>query len=298
VDTAALLLLVVAYLGLASSRVVHALRRFGASGWRGGLLVALLLLPYVLATVPGAGREQGISWTGLMRMAAYLFLPGLVLVLRPRQNKPLDLLDLLAILLLWFPIEFGLLPEADASFVAGVTLPVPLLTAICLGLVLFRVIRPLRGIGYTFKLTLQDASYAFFALGAFALVGLPLGVSMGFIGPGPAPFDLGAWLLRLVAIYFLNALPEELLFRGIAQNLIEQRFGRPWRTLVVAAVIFGLCHMNNVTAHHGPPNWPYVAMATLAGLAYGWVWCKSGKITASAITHTLVNWMWALALQS
>lgn len=297
-DTLALLLLIVAYLGLASSRVVHALRRFGTSAWRGGVLVALLLLPYVLATLPEVGNEQGSFWSGLVRMVAYLFLPGLVLLLRPRQSKPLDPLDLLAILLLWFPIEFGLLPEADASLVAGVTLPVPLLTAICLGFVLFRVIRPLRGIGYTFKLALRDGSYACLGLGAFALVGLPLGVSLGFIRPGLAPFDHGAWLLRPVAIYFLNALPEELLFRGIVQNLIEQRFGRLWQTLVVAGVIFGLSHMNNVTAHHGPPNWPYVAMATLAGLAYGWVWRQSGAITASAITHTLVNLMWALAFQS
>jgi hypothetical protein len=40
-------------------------------------------------------------------------------------------------------------------------------------------------------------------------------------------------------------------------------------TLAGAAVIFGLSHINNSTAHHSPPNWPYVIMATFAVLAYG-----------------------------
>jgi membrane protease YdiL (CAAX protease family) len=36
----------------------------------------------------------------------------------------------------------------------------------------------------------------------------------------------------------------------------------------------------------------YVVMATLAGLAYGWVWMRTRKVTASAITHMLVNLIW------
>ena len=147
---------------------------------------------------------------------------------------------------------------------------------------------------YTFKLTRADVGNALIALGAFALVGMPLGVVMGFIKLGFAPFDAGGWLARLLAIYFLNALPEELLFRGLIQNLIEQRFGRDLRTLLAAAILFGLSHLNNTTAFHHPPNWPYVIMATLAGLAYGWAWRRSGKITGSAITHTLVNFIWGV----
>jgi membrane protease YdiL (CAAX protease family) len=40
----------------------------------------------------------------------------------------------------------------------------------------------------------------------------------------------------------------------------------------------------------------YALVAALAGLAYGYVWRRTGKITASAITHTLVNATWALLL--
>ncbi len=291
----ALLFLIVAYFGLASSRVVGVLRRLNANRVRGGLLIALLPIPYLLVALSAAGMDPTAFIGGLARMVAYLFVPSLVLLFRPTRNKPLDLFDVVAIFALWLPVEFDWLPDADVQLVPGVDLPVPLLTAICLGFLLFLVIRPLKRVGYTYKLTKGDVWHALLGLGAFAVIGMPLGVAMGFIRLGLAPFDAGEWLLRLVAIYFLNALPEELLFRGAIQNLIEQRFGRNAGTLILSAIIFGLSHLNNVTAHYGPPNWPYVLMATLAGLAYGWAWRRSEKITASALTHTLVNFTWAVA---
>jgi membrane protease YdiL (CAAX protease family) len=296
-DLLALLLLLATYLGFASSHVVSGLRRFSNNRARGSLLIASLLVPYLLATLPSIATDAYKFLAGLAGMAAYLFVPGLALLLRPRQNRSPDLLDLVAILALWFPVEFGWLPNATLTL-GGTNLPLAMLTAICLGFLLFLVIRPLSGIGYTFKLSRYDAQWALLGLGGFALVGLPLSIAMGFIQLGFAPFDAWDWLLGLLAMYFFTALPEELLFRGIIQNLIECRFGRNWATLAVGAVIFGLSHINNSTAFHSPPNWPYVFMATLAGLAYGWVWRKSGKITASALTHTLVNFIWGIVFQS
>jgi membrane protease YdiL (CAAX protease family) len=296
--TLALVILVVTYMGLALSRVVGALRRFAGTRWRGALLVGLLLIPYLLVTLPYVGASPGTFLGGLARMAAYLFVPSLLLLFRPARNGPLDLFDAAAILALWLPVEFDALPEASLAVAGGLNLPVPLLTAICLGFLLFLVIRPLKDVGYTYRLTRRDAGQAFLALGAYAVVGLPLGVVLGFIRFGAAPLDAGEWLLTLVAIYFLNALPEELLFRGALQNLFEQRFGRNAGTWFVGASIFGLAHLNNITAHHAPPNWPYVFMATLAGLAYTWAWRSTGKVTVSALTHALVNFTWAVAFQS
>jgi membrane protease YdiL (CAAX protease family) len=37
-------------------------------------------------------------------------------------------------------------------------------------------------------------------------------------------------------------------------------------------------------------------LATIAGVAYGWVYVRTGKVTASAITHALVDAVWVILL--
>ena len=99
-----------------------------------------------------------------------------------------------------------------------------------------------------------------------------------------------------MGIYLLIAVPEELLFRGIIQNLIEQRFRRSWITLVAASLVFGAAHLDNATTGYPVPNFAYMLMAALAGMAYGWAWRRSSKITTAAVTHTLVDWVWGVVL--
>ena len=94
-----------------------------------------------------------------------------------------------------------------------------------------------------------------------------------------------------------TALPEELLFRGIIQNQIGARVRNEWLALALASVIFGLSHLNNSTLNYPTPNWMYALMATLAGLAYGYTWRRTGKITASAVVHASVNFVWGVLLQ-
>lgn len=286
----AILILILLYFAFASTRFVEALARFYDNRFHGALLALMLIIPYVLVALPTANANLTGFGLGLLKMVAYLLFPTLLLIFKPKGHPALDLYDILAVLGLWFPIEFDWLPQADAVL-GSVSIPIPLLTAIVLGYLLFIVIRPLE-MGYSYQLRGRDLLAAVQAWGAFAIIGIPLGVAMGFIVWRFAPFNAGDWLLRLTMIYFLNALPEEMLFRGVIQNMIERRFGRTWQTLMVAALIFGLAHVDNATAHHAVPNWPYVIMASFAGIAYGWAWRKSGKITGSAVTHTLVNFMW------
>jgi len=56
----------------------------------------------------------------------------------------------------------------------------------------------------------------------------------------------------------------------------------------VASVVFGLAHF---------PDPRYMLLAAFAGLAYGWVYERTGKITASAITHALVDAVWVVLLR-
>jgi len=89
-------------------------------------------------------------------------------------------------------------------------------------------------------------------------------------------------------IFAGTALPEEILFRALIQNLLMRRFGEGWKTLLLASVIFGAAHLDN-----GPqavPNWRYAIEATIAGVAYGKVFQKANSITSSAILHTMVDW--------
>ncbi len=202
----------------------------------------------------------------------------------------------LAVLGLWLPVEFGW--AGGASLPAGVAgIGVSRLLSFDLALVLFVSVAPVGGLGYRFDLRLRDLRDAGLAFAACAAVLVPLGISIGFIHFGmrrTVPVEWGEiWLVT----YFLVGLPEELLFRGLVQNAIDQR----WRArrgrlgaLLVASVIFGASHLNNPPA----PNFRYALLATLAGVAYGWVWIRTRRLTASALTHAAVDWVWVVMFRA
>jgi hypothetical protein len=214
--------------------------------------------------------------------AAYLTLP-VALVCARGGPSPAPARVLAAAVTLWLPIEFDLLPPLRLPPPDGFR-AAPL-AALTNGLYLFLVACPLEQIGYTFRLSRRDVLAALLATAAFAAVGLPVGLATGFLEWHPR---LG-WVtvvLAPVAIYLATAVPEEFLFRGLIQNALERAIGRAG--LPVAAVIFGLAHL---------PDVRYVVLATFAGLAYGWVYARTRRVTAGAITHALVNWIWVLLLR-
>lgn len=296
VDWLAFLALMGAYLAMAWSPIVKALRAFVDSKFHGLLLAITLLVPFLFVTLPQVSDEPVIFLSDLGIMAVYVMVPAAACLFRPAGGVGRRLVDILAILALWFPIEFGWLPNVDAQLAGDIALPLSMMTAIPLGLLCFLVLRPLPGIGFTFRLTRSDGRYILLALAAYTLIGLPLGILTGFLVPGLAPFRPGEWLAAWLLGYLFTALPEELLFRGIIQNQLQLGLGKWLPALLVASVIFGLSHLNNATTGFPEPNWMYAAMATLAGLAYGWTWHKSGKITASAVVHATVNFIWGILL--
>lgn len=292
-ETLALLWLLVPYLGFASQSVGDRVRRFFRRQVNHlVLMLGALLVPYLLMTAPGAQRNLSGFANGLLAMAAYVFVPGALAFYRQKaaRPRPLDLADALTIPMLWLPVEFGWLPAVSVR-VAGLDVSLSQLTGVALTLLIFLVIRPLAQIGYTFMLTARDLRRAGIAALAFAVVAIPLGLLTGFIAwRPPAGVYLDVLIVRFVGVFFLVALPEELLFRGIIQNLIEKRYAERNAALIVAAILFGAAHLNDALA----PNYLYALLSVAAGVAYGWVWMHTRKITAAALAHTLVNWVWVV----
>ncbi len=252
----------------------------------GGPIGRFLGVPAILlGAVLAYAQAAGLSVTPrALAFAAYLFAPVLLLLLcRDSRSRWAPLFGLAAVSLFWLPIELDLLPSLPIppgdgyDFSRGV--------GIVAAFYLFLVAWPLAGIGCTPALERRDFGFAGAAWAAYAVVAVPLGLLTGFLTWRP-DVDVAGLIATPVIVYTTTALPEEFLFRGVIQNLLTRWWG-PRAGLGAAAIVFGLAHL---------PDPRYVLLATLAGLGYGWVYARTGKITASALTHTAVNWIWSLFL--
>jgi hypothetical protein len=196
-----------------------------------------------------------------------------------------------AILLLWLPLEFAagarLVPRPAQGFLHSVAYGI----AILLGLVLFTGYRSFSGMKYSLPRRGSDFGLPMAAFAITAPVLMVVGIALGFI---PMPHWPGAAATggRMAGAFGIilagTALPEEILFRALIQNLIMQRFGASWRTLLAASLIFGCAHLDN-----GPqplPNWRYMILATIAGMAYGMVFQRASTVLSSAALHAMVDW--------
>jgi len=179
----------------------------------------------------------------------------------------------------------------------------------------FMVLRNLEGVGFRLVWRKSDVSDALLNLLAFALLAIPIGIALNFIHPhSTAPLMHGPifqvpWLENIVSglgpavdfflvfmgIYLTVAIPEELLFRGVLQNLLVRTIRKGPRGLyglLIASVVFGASHLHHLTGKPPRPNWRYAIMATLAGIFYGNVYRTRQRLCASALTHALVDAIW------
>ncbi len=250
----------------------------------------LFAIPAVLSAVFLAAAVQfdafNLPLAGLI--LAYTFLPVACAYLA-RHSAPPAWMDFVVIGLLWFPLEFSLgqqwvpKPARNALHLAGYGV------SILLGLAIFLLFRRLTGMKINLPRSGRDFVNLMLGFAASAPVLIALGRAIGFLPPfhspmQPSPARIGSQYLIILAA---TALPEEILFRGLIQNCIAQRFRAGTATLLVSAFIFGCAHLDNGP---GPlPNWRYMILATIAGVAYGKVYEKSSSIFASAGLHALVD---------
>lgn len=99
-------------------------------------------------------------------------------------------------------------------------------------------------------------------------------------------FKLPSMLIPWVIVNLLFAcVAEEAFFRGFIQKELSHTFhsikGGSWIALGIASVLFGCAHYQGGII--------YVILATLAGMGYGFVYQRNGKIESSIFLHFLVN---------
>jgi membrane protease YdiL (CAAX protease family) len=265
-------------------RVQDAMRRAPARIW---LVPPALTAVFLLASA----LMESVNWELVLIVGLYTSAPvacawfaGVGPARRP------VVLDFAAIALLWFPLEFPagagrLIAKHAQGFLHSVAYGI----AIVLGLAIFLCFRQVEGMKYRLPESVRDWRNMLIGFAVTAPILAVVGIPIGFI---PMPHSPTASMERMataaVIIFCATALPEEILFRSMIQNLMFQRFGATTRTLVAASLIFGAAHLDN-----GPqavPNWRYFILATIAGFAYGKVFQRSSSVLASTGFHAMVDW--------
>ncbi len=220
-------------------------------------------------------------------IAVYTFTPALIVYCGGPGERGARAADFAAILLLWLPLEFYTGKELIPAGAWGIANVTARGTAIVLALFLFVIFRGMKGVKYNLPRRWTDAAYPVIGFVVAAPVLIALGLAVGFMGPFRIPEALAPGALALVfgRILLGVAIPEEILFRGLIQNWLMQRFGESDLVLLGAALIFGAAHLDNAPA----PNWGYMLLATIAGFIFGKVFQKSSTILSSASLHAGVN---------
>ncbi len=275
------------YISLGCTNVVDMVRfQTQSSRHRIFPFLGILFIPYgVYAWGTGDG-----SWVNAGKLLLYLTIPTLLLWRNPGNNQTMGWRESLALLVLWAGVEFGQLqslwnwPEGMGRNVYAVPL------AISISVLLFVGFRRLAGVGFQFRYLAGDGRNVLVNLGVFLCIAIPMGLLTGFIHWTDRPFSPLFMAQTYVATFFLVALPEEVFFRGIIQNLLQKTMKNQWVALVTASILFGLTHWNNTSS----PDWRYLLLATIAGIFYGRAYNRSSTLMAAATVHTLVDTIWVV----
>ncbi|MFN0168349.1 MAG: type II CAAX prenyl endopeptidase Rce1 family protein [Bryobacteraceae bacterium] len=230
---------------------------------------------------------HALSWPLAAMMFGYVLAPILLVAAKPRDGTA-RILDLLAILALWLPLEFAAGAVLVPRPVQGVLHAIAYGIAVTLALLVFLVWQRFDGMKYNLPQRLSDLGNVAAGFLCAAVILIPIGLAVGFLSPAHAPrMSLGTAAIRAALIFAGTALPEEILFRSLIQNWLTRRLGGSNSTIALSALVFGLAHLNNAP---GPlPNWRYAIVATLAGFLFGKVFQRSSSVLASALVHAAVN---------
>jgi membrane protease YdiL (CAAX protease family) len=241
------------------------------------LLAGTCVVPYLVYSIP----------TGEFRVGGFVLLAAIALALSfwfailPRSG----IVDLLFLIL---PVAVFLSKVFETIYLS----PIPRLPVAYLGhAMLIRAsvtaivaVRGEPGVEFRF---LPSRREWIVGLRWFAIL-IPLcGIALRALGiaqlrPQPAPPLLA--LGEIVGIFWMVAMPEEFVFRGLLQQWIERWTSSPVAALILASAVFGCAHL---AFHNVFPNWRFAIVAAIFGLCCGMAWRESRSIQASMVTHGL-----------
>lgn len=245
------------------------------------------LAPYLIYSIP-----SGVfTWGGCAFVAGLCFLISFVFVVAPVRSDALEWQDLLVVAALAYPWVSGLgSPFHDIYPSPGPGIPrldyLGKLMLVVLGTMAFLSLRRLPRTGFRFAFGGEDFLAGLRNFLLFVPPGAALALSTGFLTWGPQPID--SWIYPaefaagILGIYLAVALPSEMFFRGVLQNLLAARLGRPRLALLITSALFGLSHLGR-----GFPNWEYAAVTAVLGWFCGRAYAQRQSVVAAAVTHTL-----------
>jgi membrane protease YdiL (CAAX protease family) len=270
-------------------------RRWLPGGVQRAVAGALLTLPYFVIAIP----RHEFHWTVAGVLIALAVLSAAALVTSP---KPGTLADVIVLATAGLVIDLGLLNTTGPLARHGMIWPAglggfPKMMMANVALYCYLVIKPIEGVGYDLTPRLSDFKTGLREMIFYSPIVIPLGLWLGFLHFHREWPKLwlppAGWTFTFIFV----ALPEELFFRGLVQNLLERRLARIRGriggrnlALLLASVLFGLSHFNK-GAHF---NWRYVLLASVAGIFYGRAWREKRRLFASSVTHASVDTLWSL----
>jgi membrane protease YdiL (CAAX protease family) len=287
VDSAATLATFSIYLAaavfFANADVLQFVRsRFGAAA--GSLLGACAFLAYLIF-VCGTGV---FTFARVATVLAFIFVP-LALAATAQRSSPGAWQDYVTVAAVWTAVKFSPMHELWPT-PGGIRFAYILTVLLCVTVAVtaFLLVRQFDRVGYNIGWGPRWSVYVFGSFLVFATIAIPLATAMHFVEFDPHWRELRVLPLMSLAILCFTAWPEEFLFRGLLQNMLQRTTKSETSGWVLASILFGFSHITNM----GFPNWRYVILASIAGMFYGWTWRKTNSIFASAIVHALVDALW------
>jgi len=251
------------------------------------LLFLASLAPYLIYALPC----DVFSWQGFALLAGLGFLIAFLFVWAPPRSDALSWQDVVVAAALAYPWVSGLgSPFRDIYPSPAPGVP-PLdylgkLMLVALGTMAFLSLRRLPRTGYRVAVSREDLLSGLRHFLMFAPPAAVLALTIGFLRWGPEPADRWTYPFEFagnaLGIYLAVALPSEMYFRGVLQNLLAARLQRPQLALAIASLLFGLSHLGR-----GFPNWRYAVVATLLGWFCGRAYAQRRSVVAASVTHAL-----------